>query len=372
MNSSTSSSSVERKSEAGSLLNRLGWFLLPFFVFPGIPLGIAVVAGELTPLETVVKRQLREPVLYGRAYRDDFFAFKLISTEIRRPEVLVLGSSRVMQFRASLVEPSKTFFNAGGAASSIADVLAFMRRIQTTARPSVLLLGIDQVWLTQVSRFDRQKMEVVDADTAADLQRAVRVSHRVAGDLMNGKVSLSRLVHRSDPIDHRPALGMNAIMIGSGFRPDGSYQYGPYRHNVPSLADRLREGFDRIEENVVPMVRASRISADALLQLRDVLTIARRNGIMVIGFCPPFAPTTLAAMHRSGRFAYLGEIPSTLGPLFGEFEYTFADWSDPSPLGVSDQDMIDYFHPSEEVVRRMFERLIAPALPMMGRAHYGN
>jgi hypothetical protein len=359
MSSSISNSSGEPRESTARVVKRLAWFLLPFILFPGMPIAIAILAGELTPLKTVVKRQIHEPLLYGRAYRDDYFAFKLIATEMRRPQTLVLGSSRVMQFRQSFFDPSTSFYNAGGATSTMADALEFMRRVEKTARPRVVILGVDQVWLTRWAAFDPEKMSAADSASSADLQRAVRVSHRVVNDLFDRKISLTRLMMRSDPLDHRPALGMSAIMIGNGFRPDGSYQYGPYRTRRPPLEERLQEGFVRIRENVVPMVRASSISGDVLLQLRELLEQAHLNDIRVIGFCPPFAPTTLAAMRQNGGFAYLSEIPATLGRLFDDYGYEFMDWSDPSPLGVSDDDMIDYFHPSEEVVRRIYTRLVA-------------
>jgi hypothetical protein len=357
MSSSISNSSGEQPGSTALVVKRLAWFLLPFILFPGTPIVIAILAGELTPLTTVVRRQIHEPLLYGRAYRDDYFAFKLIATEMRRPQTLVLGSSRVMQFRQSFFDPAASFYNAGGAASTMADALEFMRRIEKTARPHVVILGVDQVWLTRFAAFDQEKMNVADSASSADLQRAVRVSHRVVNDLLDRKISLPRLMKRSDPLDHRPALGMGAIMLGNGFRSDGSYQYGPYRIRRPPLEERLQEGFVRIRENVVPMVRASSISSDVLLQLRELLEQAHLNDIRVIGFCPPFAPTTLAAMRQNGGFAYLSEIPATLGRLFGDYGYEFMDWSDPSPLGVGDDDMIDYFHPSEDVVRRIYARL---------------
>lgn len=62
-------------------------------------------------------------------------------------------------------------------------------------------------------------------------------------------------------------------------------------------------------------------------------------------------------MRQDGGFEYLAEIPSTLGRVFGDYGDEFMDWSDPSPLGVDDEDMIDYLHPSEEVVRRICLRL---------------
>ena len=69
-------------SDARRVVIRLAVYLLPFVVFPGVPLALAAAAGELTSIGTVAARQLREPVLYGRAYREDYFAFKLIQSDL--------------------------------------------------------------------------------------------------------------------------------------------------------------------------------------------------------------------------------------------------------------------------------------------------
>lgn len=359
MISSISSSEVRlaRTSDVRRVITRLTAFMLPFALFPGIPLALAFEAGELTPLAVVAERQLHEPLLYGRAYRDNFFAFKLISAEIRRPRVLVLGSSRVMQFRASMFEsPVHEFYNAGGAARSFVDAAEFIRRLPVDGRPRVIVLGVDQPWLLQAAAFDEADARAMDPDTY-DVRRLVRLSQSVVQDLYLGKISIPRTLGRRAPSDGAPALGMKAIMTGDGFRSDGSYQYGAYMTGMPPIADRLKEGFERLADNIVPMVRASALDAAALQQLRDMLALSRQYGLRIVGFSPPFAPSTIVEMRRTRGFGYLETIEPTLSVVFAEFGFRYFDWSDPTALGATDADMIDYFHPSETVVQRIARRL---------------
>lgn len=335
------------------LLKRLGAFLLPFIVFPGLPLGIALGAGELTTAERVVERQASGPLLYGRAYRASLFSLKLIATQVRRPRILVIGSSRVMQLRGSRFKPGE-FYNAGGGASSMVEALEFVRRLSFGPLPRVILIGIDQAWLVRAA-----PGPVVIPDERVSLQSAVRMSHLVTADLIGGKISITRVLTGTDPFDDVAAVGMNAIMTGSGFRSDGSYQYGTYRIRWPSVEERLSEGFERIRQNVVPMSRAETIDPDALNQLRELLRLAHQRGALAIGFSPPFAPTILRAMRDDGGYSYMSAIQSEVGLVFDELGYRYVDFSNPAALGATDDQMIDYFHPSEVVMDRLYGRLVA-------------
>ena len=66
-------------------------------------------AGELTAIEDVVARQQNEGGLYGTAIHPNDYAYKLALLAARQPEVVAIGSSRVLQFpvrnRPLLAEP---------------------------------------------------------------------------------------------------------------------------------------------------------------------------------------------------------------------------------------------------------------------------
>ncbi len=335
---------------------RLLIFALPFAVFPGLPLGLAVVAGEVTPMRTVAERQMREPLLYGRAYRDDYFAFKLIATRLRSPRILVLGSSRVMQFRAEMFgDGSPEFYNAGGAASTMREALEFVRQLEAPY-PELIIFGIDQSWLLRASPFDRAKLDVVTSD-GTDVARSVRLSHLILTDWWAGRIPARRLSSRRDPYDDQPAMGVNAIAWGNGFRPDGSYQNGLYRREWPPVAKRLEEGRERLRTHTLPMTAGDQIDPAVLGQLSDLLAECAKRKIVVVGFSTPFAPTILDEMRGDSALAYMREVGPALRARFDDAGRHYDDWTDIRPLGMSDLDMIDYFHPSERVVARIWQQL---------------
>lgn len=338
------------------MLLRLLIFALPFAVFPGLPLGLAVAAGEVTPMRTVAERQMQGPLLYGRLYRDDYFAFKLISTRLRSPRILVLGSSRVMQFRAEMFgDAAPQFYNAGGSTSTMREALEFVRQLKAPF-PELMVFGIDHSWLPQAAPFEQAKLNVVTSD-GTDVARSVRLSHLVLKDWFSGRIPFRQVVGRREPFDRQPAMGVSAIAWGNGFRPDGSYQYGLYRREWPPVEKRLEEGRLRLQTHVVPMNAGDHIDPKVLEQLSDLLAECAQRNIEVLGFSTPFAPTTLGEMQNDPALGYMREAGPALRARFDAAGRHYQDWTDIRPLGMTDADMIDYFHPSERVIARIWQQL---------------
>src|SRR5262249_6018692 len=114
-------------------------YVLPVAVYAAVGIGLLGYAGEYTRLESVAAAQAGpQRVLYGRAYKDNYFSYKLISARQRAADLLVLGSSRVMQFRSYLVQPGAgSFYNAGGGAASVFDLRQFLDGLSPAQAPRV-------------------------------------------------------------------------------------------------------------------------------------------------------------------------------------------------------------------------------------------
>jgi len=97
---------------------KLCLFALPFVLAFVALTGILIYSGESMPLAMVVAMQQGEtPVLYRPRYGNRDLTFKLMSVEARHPEVLALGSSRVLQFRSVFFNlDTSVFYNGAGPA----------------------------------------------------------------------------------------------------------------------------------------------------------------------------------------------------------------------------------------------------------------
>ena len=325
--------------------------------------GVALWAGELTPLAEVARRQVESPLLYGRAYRDNYFAFKLLSVRERRPELLVVGSSRSMQLRSGLAtRNAAAFYNAGGASQSLAEMSRFVELVLPEAPPKVLILGLDQWWFNpKHSRGPsaRRVTDQVDEETAVASARALNMGRFVVRDLLLGKIPPGALWRRRDPVHGVEAMGMNAIVNGNGFRNDGSWQYGELIARPPAVQDRLREGFVRLETDRDHFSSADHADAAVMAQVEQLLALSARHGVFVFAFSPPYAPSVYARMAAGGRHRYLAEQAQALAAVFARHGFVYLDASDGAVVGATDADMIDGFHASERISLRIYQALFA-------------
>lgn len=332
---------------------KLALFLVPSLAYLATTVGLAMYAGEFTPLEAIAARQAGpDPFLYGRAYRDNYFAYKLVSARVRRPEILVVGSSRSMQFRSELFSNRKgAFYNAGGAVQNVNEIREFLNGLGDSALPKLLILGLDQPWFntrTAEGFSTRRIRDQLDDENVVPLNRAMNVGKFVLGDLLEGKISPPRVFARKDPLYGGQARGMAAVSRGSGFRNDGSYQYASVLAPRP-VEERLAEGHQRLLDDVGHFSHGDSVSEPGIAEVTALLGFCKGKGIEVTGFFPPYAPSIYRKMAKEGRHTYMLKAAATLQAVFRKKGFAFYDFSDAALLGIEDEDMVDGFHGSEFV-----------------------
>jgi hypothetical protein len=338
-------------------LLKLALFLLPAVAYLGFTVGLAWHAGEFTPLRKVAALQADSaPLLYGRAYRDNYFALKLVSAQLRKAEILVLGSSRAMQFRSELFSLKKeAFYNAGGAVQDVHEIREFLKALGDTALPRLLIVGLDQPWFNARTAhgFSRRRIqEQLDDENLVALNRAMSVGRYVMGDFLAGKIPLGRVLVRRDPFYGGGARGIAACARGSGFRNDGSYQYESVLNPDP-VEVRMAEGYRRLREDVGHFSRGDSVAEESLAEAGALLRFCKERGIHVLGYAPPFAPGIADRMSAEGRHGYLAESARKLDSLFRAEGFSYGDFTDAAVLGAEDEDMVDAFHGSESVYLRL-------------------
>ncbi|MEW5847189.1 MAG: hypothetical protein AB2A00_00195 [Myxococcota bacterium] len=331
-----------------------------------MPLFVMALAGEFTTVDRVVMRQAAggKDVLYGPAFSNPALSYKLKAVLAHRASVLALGSSRVMQLRRHFFIPGTSFYNGGGVISRLVHFRYVLGQIPAEARPTTLLLGLDQ-WFFNAKRetFTKEGLSAEFNDVDNPLNITQRNHAAVLEGLWNGRISAGKVLSHVEAGD----IGITAIMASQGFRPDGSYRYGrtlanpddPEGHD-PGFRDtlqRIREGNRRFEW-------ADDLAPEAMAELAALLKECRRDGIRVVAYLPPFAPSVLARMRESGHYAYVQKIALAVRPLFDGEQSRFYDFTDVSSLGADDREFIDGFHGSEKTDARLLVAMAADgALP---------
>lgn len=331
---------------------KIALYALPFVVPFVLVTGGLVYVGESMPLDVVIRMQdSTTPVLFRPRYGDLDQRYKQMAVDYFQPEVLVTGSSRVLQFRAQfLTHNPDEFYNAAAPAWQLEEVGRLLHTMNH--RPRIIILGIDDPWFNA----DYGGDPIVEPPVT-DYARIFIVNRTFIQEVLHGEpFDIERYLARVEPGGSGGfALGLRAIRDGHGFRNDGSEQYGDFlvaQHLWPPNTRGQHTGW--FEDGEQMYVRGSEIDAAAMTQMRDILAFAKRHNILLIGVMPPYMPSLWEQMADSPRHTYLQALTPQLEALFAEYDLPLFDYRDGAKLGASDEDFFDGWHPSERIAAQLF------------------
>lgn len=336
-------------------------YLVPFAVVLLVPATVLVVTGEFTPVGWIIELQASSPtpVLFGRAYSDPTARYKLASVVQRRPEIMALGTSRILAVRSTFFSENASFFNAGNGVTRLRHFRPFLQRIPPGAEPKLILLGLDQYLFN--ARFDSLSPDGMEDNWAGDrkIQDVFFESWiQVYRDYFERKFALADLTKSRG----EKRVGLNAVVHANAFRNDGSYTWAQYVADPwnPKNEDyEFRNTLDRIANGYRRFEYGEHVSEAAVAELEKFLEDCKSRGIYVAAFPPPFAHLIYAKLRSMPvEYGYLRELEPWLRPVFAKFGYSLLDFSDLAAVGASDRETIDGFHGSEKAYVRLFLNMI--------------
>ncbi len=386
---------TSQKSDAILFAKRISLFCLPIALILAFPAYVFVTSGEGMSTKSVVAAQMSKdsPILFGAAYGNSTAYYKLRFLYDFKPNVIVLGTSRVLQFRSGFFTPLEAerpatcrgdeclisftnagfnaqrelltgftadtrFLNAGGSISRIEQFREFLDKIPRRKEPNIIIIGIDQNF------FDpswRGRTPVgIDELTVFDSPANVFLNSwtKIYRDYYRRKFTLADL---TDSGKERRAIGLNARRNGNGFRNDGSYRYGYFLDHTDAREDAVSEihNFDRVKTTDPHLKKAPGTLDEASIKaLESFLNVAAERNIHVVGFLPPYPPSVYASLSLGRQdFPYIFALFDRLQPLFAAHGFSLYDFSNSAAFGSSDAEMIDLIHGSEKTYARLFLKI---------------
>ena len=331
---------------------RLGLFLLLVAVVIGFSVVSLYKAGEIRPFSSYI-HPLKQGQLFelGYSYVDKAYKFHM-TDEVMRPQVLALGSSRIMQVRHSIVSPEYSFYNAGGAIQKVLELPMFLNKLHDS--PKLILMNLDQWWFNRAYINDDQPFDSSVYDgPEIDLLKLGRLVCDFYTDLVKGKINLVK-VFSSDNI------GLNAICNDNGFTADGTPNSGDRviipeeqdDYNFKDVLERIRLGNNRFQYG-------EQADSTQIRDLEDFLSLCVARHIKVVGFLPPFAPFVYQRMQETGKYGYMSQLYKMLLPVFDKFEgCSFYDFTDVTDTGAHNYDFYDGFHGSELIYNGIIRQIV--------------
>ncbi len=345
----------------GKFARKAALLAAPFSLIYAIPFFILLYTGEFTPLDRVIERQTQPHRTYFNFYYapNETNYFKLRSVILRKPEVVVLGSSRVLKLRTFFFKDA-SFYNAGQGAQKISQMKEFIERIPENGQPKVLILGLDQWSFNPAGSSFGNILYKPGTPKWQPLRTFFNQWKNVYRDLRSKRTSLSQLFGGLPDAD---LIGAGARMTKQGYRNDGSL--GVYKMTLMEEERQKQGGVNNIavalkmmDKSAPYFERSAVASEETLKTLDELLRLCKQRGIHVVGFLPPYAPSIYEKMlAKGGAYGYLSGLGGRIGALFEKSGFQFFDFSNVRNLGYTDGDFHDGLHGSQKVYLDMFIRM---------------
>lgn len=295
---------------------------------------VVFLSGEMRPYRDVVM-ELQEDTtaVYGCVFNNDYYPLKAELYDVRKPQILVAGSSRVMYY-------SQLFFKEKIANCSLAirdfhTGVRFLRMVQRDCYPHTILLGLDNWWFN------------VDKDDEPDVENLARGDEltfdKLFGALpyyLEGKFSFAEVVGnyfaRPDEGEAK-RIGLRAIEQGRGFLYDGTNRWDvPQRKEI---LDFEKSGKRLIKKQGRPYKIGSKFRRETVDLFFAEVERLKERGVNVIVFFSPLFPKYYEYMEKTGKYEYVFKLIEYTKERYGVFSYV-----DPATLALGSSDFYDLIH----------------------------
>lgn len=307
-------------------------------------------AHELAPAEAVAQAQAQQPdLLYGTALNQNTFRYKVALYAQRQPEVLVLGSSRVMQFRQQ--HSRDRLMTAGGAGSSLDELELWLSAALPVHVPRVVVLGVDFWWFHPAYLSEVRPELHGDEVTKAKLVWLYQ-------QLKKRQLTLAQ-VEEVLRTPHPRQWGLNALLHQEGYRADGSWRYDLARRARSGQEFGFAESLARLREGHAQFLHGSALEGARVQQLDRLVQRLRARGIEVVLFQPPLAAVMYGHLQSQADkdFAYVSQLDLALQQLALRQHVRYLNLRDPHLLGATACDFVDGYHGGDVLYGRIFALL---------------
>lgn len=339
--------------------------LLAIFVFVPYSLWWLHESGDAA-LERAVAAQARgDFALFGSGLSQDFVDYKLQLYAATRPEVIAIGSSRVMQFRGAWF--SRPFLNMGGVAGNLAVLRSTLEALLAISTPRVVILGIDFWWF--MPQWEKEP-EIDVPPTSGSYNYSLASLKKPWEWFLDGKISLREL---GAPVFGLFGAGFRADRFGimaqqtnDGFGPDGSWYYtAEITGAKPALDWRFEDTLQNIKYGIRAFYHANpgQTGPDErhIKTMQGIWRLLKDRGIKAYAFIPPLAPAVLERMPRR-QYPHLYKLSQALAGA----GIDALDFSDAQAAGSGNCEFVDGFHGGEVTYGRIL-RCLALRWPELAR-----
>lgn len=339
-------------------------YLLTYFValaFLGLPLALNALfirnIGEIRSFSETAALQQKEDAIYGPAYSGVDMRYKLELIKLRQPEILVLGASRMMQYREEIF--NVPFVNSAGSMNHLNEGLIFLKEVFKVHKPKVLVLGLEFFWFN-----DEFFQPAVFASHEADETRLTRDKlldplSQLIKKRLSAKDYVATLTGNTvkpQVFDNR-SYGLAAMASAQGTLPDGSTLYTALYSGMTRSGDaKFTDTLARIHQGVGRFEYGAHMSSIRWKIFEDIVSLCKEHQVKLVTILSPFAPSISRAMSAMPEeYHFIAELNDTLK---ARHDFEYYDFRDATLFGSNDCEFIDGFHPGHVTCFRLIRELL--------------
>lgn len=326
-----------------------------FFILGMIPflfnLAFAIRAGENMPLSEVAKRLQHTDELYFSSYNNNTYGFKMGLVKAVKPELILLGSSRLLNTKENFFTTSMV--NMGLAMNGLEEGRKAVQEIVDFYTPKLIVLSLDYWWFHEdaIGRERFAPHSIVGNEISFD-KFTLPFSM-----LYKGNISWSiyyRVLFTDDrhnDLTTYQSLGAASLAVSNGYLKDGSFlTIRPNVYNPPGFISDL----EKIKTRRELKQTGKTISSDRWTIFLDILKICEEKNIKVIILNFPLAEPVFQAFEQGEGHAYFKDLRARIKELGLEY-YEF---DDPKLCGAQECEFLDGFHPGDIASMRVYREMI--------------
>jgi hypothetical protein len=314
----------------------------PFIVF-------LIKTKEYATVHEIVNEQIQKKSIYGTALNNNTFLYKMELINQIRPNIVAIGSSRIMQLREEFFLDS--FINTGGAVNKIEDGSIVLNQILKIYKSKIIIFAVDPWW------FNENYKAVISENRNLDTTNILffeKIFNPIKW-LIKCKIDLKQFINvlffnnYKNNITNYNNIGISALDSSSGFRKDGSYFYSSIIFAKDNSKDiKFSDTISRIEKGNRRFEYGSKISKKSINEFKNILDICKKNNIKLILFIPPVSQTTYKKLNEYKKnYRYIDEFRHKITE-FGGYDY-----HNPSLFDSNDCEFIDGFHGGDVTYQRI-------------------
>ena len=308
-------------------------------------------SGEILSLNEIISYQLNNNGIYGSALYTNVYPYKIALYSKIKPEIVVIGSSTVLQFREKFFNGK--FVNLGRTVNYPFEGEKLISDILKIHKPKIIIFGIDFWW----GNNSKEYTEGLNFNHHIDYGQKLSPDGIIAPFkwILSGKFELKdyfNIISNSSDYKQTNYLGINAKFNRVGFAKDGSlYELNKiYKNNYDIESRKFSKTLKRIHLKSNQFIVGKKVSDERLKSIKNIIFKLNSAGVNVITFINPLPPLIYDKIQQNKKsYSYINLFRNKLIKIHN-FHY---DFFNPYFLKTSNCEFLDGFHGGDIVAARI-------------------